>query len=1432
MKILLQSLEILKSVLYPVMFAWMIFYTSILMAEDYKYYNSWGKAGYSVESQSSSKILINYSIDMFSLKDMEVKGESFQNIELPGHFLPNDAGSPNLPGAGRYIALPQGADAILRIVSYRTDTINNVNIVPSFRIPLDTEKGPLVYTKNESIYSSDKFFPEKPIVLSKKDVIRGVDVVMLGVTPFQYNPVTKQLIVFRDIKIEVSFNGGNGHFAENRLRSRWWDPILSDMLLNYGSLPKMNYNKSFQGTDETGFEYLIIIPNATEFQVWADSIKMFRTTQGILTGVVTLNQVGGNSPSLIENYINNAYNTWDIAPAACLLLGDYGTDASNRIISPLWNNYCVSDNVYADVNGNDLPDIVMARITAQDAAQLEVMVTKFLDYERIPPGSPDFYDHPVTSLGWQTDSWFQLCSEVIGGFWREVQGKNPVRINEVYSGTPDTIWSTAANTEAIVNYFGPNGLGYIPENPFELGGWTGGIADMINTAIDSGAFMVQHRDHGIEEGWSEPGYTITNINSLVNTDLTFVWSVNCLTGKFNYSTEVFAEKFHRYTHKDENSGCFGINAASEITYAFVSDVYVWGAYDNMWPDFLPDSSSTPEPRGVLPAFASAAGKYSLQQSSWPYNPENKEATYHLFHHHGDAFTTVYSEVPQFLTVSHNAILYLGETTFDVTADVDALIGLSVNGELIGTGIGTGAPVSITIPVQAPPDQVLVTVTKQNYYRYESYVDVLPATGPYVVYNAFTINDGSGNSNGIMETSESILASITVKNVGVEDANNIVVTINTTDTYVVITDNTENYGTITAGSTAVVTDGFSWDVSDNIPDLHVVIFEITATDGTTTWTSEFSVTGHAPLLEFGTMTIDDYLGNFNARLDPGETAFLIMPVMNNGSYNAANTIGTISSSSEFITLNNSSYNFYDIGAGLTEEAIFNVTVSSDAPAGAYIEFIYEVTSGGYSNQQLFSTIISPVVEDWETGDMTQFDWITGGDSNWDVTIENPYEGSFCVKSGTIEDDQSNYLSTEYEVIGDDSLSFWYKVSSETGYDFLKFYIDDVEISSWSGEVGWQRASFGVSSGLHTFKWTYIKDETLSSGNDCGWIDYIVFPIASIQASFNSDETAICEGESVNFYDQSSGDVISWDWTFEGGIPETSTLQNPVIEYSTLGIFDVSLTVSDGTLSHTLILENYITVSTLPGTAPEPSGPASVCASEISTPYTTIGLAGISMYDWILEPVAAGNVNGTGLTATVNWANGFTGDATLKVAGENDCGTGSYSTPYDITRYLPEVTLEPFDWVCVGWPAFELTGGMPPGGEYSGQGVENGWFTPGVAGIGTHTITYTYSDPEGCENFATETILVDPCPGIINIANDSGMKIYPNPTSGLVNIDFRQDIGIVDIEVMNILNSIVYSGQTETSSGKKLNIDLSTLEKGVYFIRIKSENSEKMEKIILQ
>jgi len=953
-------------------------------SQEINYEDSWGAAGFSLTQRTNGGVNINFSIDTFTIDDALINGEDLQNILLPGNYLQNDEGAPNLPGNGRYIAIPQGAEAELHIINSRIETFYDVELAPAPRIPLETEDGPLEYSKNLQIFNNNAFFPTKPIQLGEKTLIRGVDAVMLGITPFQYNPITKELLVYRDLEIEVNFVGGNNHFGSDNLRSRWWDPIFADTFLNYESLPVIDY--SMNNRNRTGGEYLIICPDDPIFLAWADSIKVFRTEQGISTIVKTTTEVGGNTTYAIESYINDIMdpNTgWDPAPAAVLLIGDYGT-TGNSIVSPIYNSYCVSDNIYADVSGNSMPDVVFARMTAQNETHLETMITKFLDYERTPPTNPGFYNNPITALGYQTERWFQICSETVAGYWEIVLGKTVNRINAIYTGNPITgPWSTNQNTSMVMNYFGPDGLGYIPATPGEVNcTWNGNANDVIN-GINSGAFILQHRDHGSETGWGEPAYQSSHINSQTNTDLTFIFSINCLTGKYNIGGECFAEKFHRYTYNGQNSGALGLVAASEVSYSFVNDTYVWGAYDNMWPDFMPDYGSTPVERGILPAFGNAAGKYFLQQSSWPYNTGNKEVTYNLFHHHGDAFTTIYSEIPQDLTINHEPIILSGISSFNVTADTGALISLSVNGTIIGIATGTGSPVAVTIDPQIPPTDIKLVITKQNYFRYEAVLPVIPPGGPFVVFNEYVIDDAAGNGNGLLDYGETVNLDMTLNNVGSDEATNVLVTITSTDPYITIIDGSENFGNIAAGSLSTINDAFQIEVADDVPDGHDINFELIAV-GQDTWISYFSIEALAPILEYVEFLVNDTVtGNGDYMWDPGETVDIYVTVANEGSSEALNVGGLLSTNDPFVTINTTAVQaFGDINAGNDANAAFTASSDANTPEAHLAQFIIDFTADlGITGSGSFETQIGGylIEEYFETFPPTG--WTTEGGNNW-------------------------------------------------------------------------------------------------------------------------------------------------------------------------------------------------------------------------------------------------------------------------------------------------------------------------------------------------------------------------------------------------------------------------------------------------------------------
>ena len=77
-----------------------------------------------------------------------------------------------------------------------------------------------------------------------------------------------------------------------------------------------------------------------------------------------------------------------------------------------------------------------------------------------------------------------------------------------------------------------------------------------------------------------------------------------------------------------------------------------------------------------------------------------------------------------------------------------------------------------------------------------------------------------------------------------------------------------------------------------------------------------------------------------------------------------------------------------------------------------------------------------------------------------------------------------------ISGASNISFFWKVSSENGYDLLEFYIDGSLQNTISGLVDWQKIEHIVSPDSHELKWRYVKDWSVSEGNDAGWVDALV------------------------------------------------------------------------------------------------------------------------------------------------------------------------------------------------------------------------------------------------------------------------------------------------------------------------------------------------------
>ena len=1180
---------------------------SITMAQTYTYPVR-GQQGFSLSDKTRDGMHVSYELGSFTLEQLNYRGEEMSEISIKGIVLPNTAGSPNLPTESRMMAIPQGATATLNVVHTERQVIKNVNIAPALRIQAEAEEPDMDYKKNPKVYNQNAFYPEHPFEINKS-YIRGVDAVTLSITPFQYNPVTKELVVYTDVELSISYEGGTGHFGEDRLRSPYWDPILAAELMNYDQLPVIDYEARMQQwlrDGEDGAEYLIITPNNDEWAPYAQQLKEFRTKQGIITEVYRLDQMPATTTNAMKQWFHNAYNTWPIAPVAVCLLGDHNTNMAQGIpaetTSHPYSSTCITDNFYSDAVGNDnLPDMVFSRLVAQNAAELPVFVSKQIDYESDPNMDPNFYSSPITALGWQTERWFQICSEVFGGYMRN-HGYTPQRINCIYSGTPGNSWSSNSNTSMVTSYFGPTGMNYIPATPSEMGGWTGGTPEQVVQAVNNGTFWVQHRDHGLDEGWGEPAVRNQHIDQLNNVGkLPFVMSINCQTGMFNYTGSngnCFTEKWMRRTYNGENAGAVGVLSPTEVSYSFVNDAYVWGVYDLFDGDFMPDYGPYADNTGNwMPAFGNVAGKYFLAQSSWPSNPDSKDITYTMFTAHCDAFLRIFTQVPQTMAVNHQNVQLAGLNTFQVTAPEGATIALTKgegeNLEIVAVAIATGSVQTIEIPAQVPPTVLHLTVTGQDYLRYESDIDVIPADGPYIIINEYALSNQATQLN----FGEDAGLDLVLKNVGNSQAPAGTATLTTESEYVTITNGTIDFGNIASNLTTNLTNAFAFTISDEVPNKTSIEFIVTITSGSDTYENHINMKAYAPMFEIGNVGIRELNGNDNGRLDPGETVKLTFTVNNKGNADSHETTANLTINNAFMhNLGESGITIDAIPANESHGFQYEIYVDN-APSGFAAEYTLDVASGVYTDAKDFVSKIGLNVEDFELGTLDPAMWANNSSMPWTFCTDEHFEGNYSLKSGNISHSAETEVTLTFDVAENDSIAFYYKVSSESGYDKLYFYVDNQEKANWSGAVDWTKAQYYVLAGNHIFKWKYKKDTSVSSGSDCAWIDFVILPRdMSLAASAGLDIDA-CESEPTQILGYAVNyETLAWATSGDGTFDD-ATVMDPTYTPGTQDIANGTVTLTMTATKGTQTITDDMTLtfhSPVSITLPESFAEVSYCA----------------------------------------------------------------------------------------------------------------------------------------------------------------------------------------------------------------------------------------------
>lgn len=1007
-------------------------------------------AGYQTDYVTTTSMTaeIYFSLEDYDLNLVTGDGVTYTSIDFAGQVVTTQKGYAEVPFLS--VAVQLTPDRNVRLETIDADYIDiplDYPLLPSRGTIYRNQNPGLIPYEIDPTSLTDSWYPEDLATKTEPYIFRDIRGVNIYVYPFRYNAVRKTLRVYSQVTVRLVEEDTPSINPLPRHRSqiaRVMDPVYRSLFINYNKDREFPHQLAEMGE-------MLVIYTARDGEAIQPYID-WKRLKGFV--VHTLEVAPGT------NVTADVQAAYDDNPNLLYvqLVGDY-----NDVKSNLGTGENVPmDPTLGHVAGNDnFGDLIIGRFSANSPAEVTVQVDKAINYEQMATGG----------------DWLSVGMGI---------GSNEGASNGD-DGEIDYVHIDVIKENKLLPYTYTDVL-EMYHNP------SAPSASAVATGINDGLSLINYCGHGSSNSWGTSGFSNSNIAGLTNSDmLPIIISVACNNGTFNGGSNCFAEAWL----KKENGGAVAV-LMSSISQPwqppmrgqdYFNDLLT-GGYDYIGNPGNGTSTAAEDHRSTFGSLVFNALVLMYAESGGP-DDLNTIKTWTIF---GDASLQVRTTAPQEVTLTNSVIL--SAVPFNTTLLTDngpvanALVSLSQNGQVY-TGL-TDENGEVTVEHLLLPGTAQLVVTGLNLATVNTEVVVVPPDGPYVMIDEYEVMD----ENAAADYGETVILDVTLVNYGSADASDATATLTTDDFFVTLLDDTETVDLVPANDTVHRAGAFSFVIADYIEDQHQIPFTLTVgMTGNDPWTSTFFVPVNAPNLTVGYCEVNDDAGNGNGRLDAGETIYLMVPTTNEGHATAPAATALIYSTSEYVSIVDNSFDLVPLAPGVTFNAVYTLIVSEECPAGESVLFSYSVEADHYNAYEEFSLSVGLILEDFETGDFNRFPWTHDGNAPWEVVADDTYEGAYSAQSGTINHSENSVLSMEIEVLNPGEISFYRKLSSESGYDFLRFYIDDAEMGSWAGELPWEQVAFPVTEGVHIFQWVYSKDTAVSTGSDCAWIDFIVLPQVS-------------------------------------------------------------------------------------------------------------------------------------------------------------------------------------------------------------------------------------------------------------------------------------------------------------------------------------------------
>jgi len=1339
-----------------------------------------------VSYSDNSELLMEISIPGMFVENITADGKTWQRISILENQTTHEVGFPELPTINKILGIPDNQKISYVVESMETQKFTGYNVYP-FQTPSKDVKGgkPDKFVINNEFYASSRsVYPANNVTIDQPGIWRDVKIAGFHLTPVTFHPASKELTLITHIKIRIDFNGFDHELVLNRSKEVMpnFYRMYEKSILNFSQL---GMNPVYRYRDNDDIKYLIITNTGALNAI--QPLVDWKNQQGFKVEVRTL-EPGFNQPQNFKDYITTLFNDDDLEYV--LMVGDaYPNGGSgggpNKVPMYYWapgGDPSYSDSWYTCLDGNNdhYADLAIGRIVYDNDAELQLQIQKTMTHYQNPDVSTNWAERTIlVAHKEEYPGKYTQCCEEIRTFPYELQV--PI-FQTCYGGA-------GASNQDIINYINQNSVG-----------------------------IFNYRGHGsTTELWEWGNYgsfTATHVNQLTNNNRLFVTFDVCCDNMdiVAYNGNCLCESFMKHP-----TATVAINGAIIPSYTIPNHDYDKEMYKAVFNEGILNIGYVTNYANITVLNVHGEiGKSNVRTYLWL----------------GDASIEPWTKTPTPLTVTHDSQIFLGLSEFEVMVNGNEgpvenarVCVVDDNGSVYAVALTDASGIAnVTIDGGAQmPGTATVTVTAHNHTYYQQAVPIIPPSGPYVVKDNYTLNDPTGNGNGVIDYGEDILMSLTVKNVGVAVASNVSVTISSADEYITITDATAEYGNIEAGQTATVTDGFAFTAADNFPDNHSVLMTVTATDGTNIWTSNLSMIGNAPVLELGDYLINDASGNSNGKIDPGETVQITVNVNNTGSSAAYNVMELITTSDLYLTINTSAPQpCGDIDPGASGQATFTATAAPNTPAGhsAQIDVAFngDLGIGGSGSFNVIIGQIPVLVVDLD------------GNHNSPPIIKQTINdlGVTCDLVTTLPANLSLYSSI-FVCLGIYSSNH---VLSAAEGQALAAYLNAGGSLYMEGGDTWY---YDTQTAVHTmFKITASGD----GSSDLGTI--------------SGQTGTFTEGMSFTY----SGDN-NWIDRIDAVSPAAAILKNQTPAYGTAVAYDagtyktIGASHEFGWLQNTAngtklaLMEKYLIhfgILQTGCTANFMANVTSTCSGD-QVQYTDMSTGmGITSWEWTFEGGNPAISNEQNPVVTYETPGNY--DVTLTVTNSSGSNTLS-KTDYILVMNVPETpgNITGSNDVCQGEqslytvpPVFFATSynwemNPPEAGTMVSDGNQC-TITWGYSYAGTVTLSVCGMNDCG-EGAHSPDFVVElfNCTGLGEKTLNESFTIQPNPNSGVFSIIYNSAVE-TNIEVIDLLGNRVYSEKSESLSHSGVRqIDLSHLPDGVYYVAIQSNTEISVKKLVI-